>query len=149
MKYARFLIPAVITMTTITGFMACSKSNSGTRPKIVITSVNSQIQPGQNLDVKFKFTSNGGTLSNGTFVSIRIRTNGNVAPQTPGADTIATTVPTFPDASQGEFEYQQPYDGYLHYVDHINDSLTFKFAVINTAGVSSDTISTKVVVINP
>lgn len=145
MKLASFLIPVSFALFT---FVSCSKSGSGSKPTIQITSVTSTVQPGENLDVKFKFNTNGGTLSNGVFVAIRIRQN-QIPPQNPiSGDTVLTQIPEFSGVNKGDFEYTQPYNGYLHFDDHINDTLLFKFAVINTAGDSSDTITTQVVSIS-
>jgi hypothetical protein len=145
MKLASFLIPVTLALLT---FVSCSKSGSGSKPQIKIESITSTVQPGENLDVKFTFNTNGGTLSGGGFVAIRIRQN-QIPPQNSiSGDTVLTQIPTFSGVNKGEFEYTQPYNGYLHFDDHINDTLLFKFAAISTAGVSSDTITAQVVSIS-
>jgi|SRR5882757_2442536 len=145
MKLASFLIPVLFALLTV---VSCSKSGSGSKPQIKIKSITSVVQPGENLDVQFTFNTNGGTLANGGFVAIRIRQN-QIPPQnTISGDTVLTPIPEFSGVSKGEFEYTQPYNGYLHFDDHINDTLLFKFAAINTAGVSSDTITAQVVSIS-
>lgn len=145
MKLVSFLIPVLFVLPV---FVACSKSGSGSKPQIGVESVNSTIQPGENLDVKFKFNTNGGTLANGNFLAIRIRLNQIPSQNHPSGDTILTPIPEFSGVNKGDFEYTQPYNGYLHFDDHVNDTLLFKFAAINTAGVSSDTVTTQVVSIS-
>jgi len=145
MKLASFLIPVFFALLIV---VSCSKSGSGSKPQITIESITSTVNPGENLDVKFKFNTNGGTLAGGGFVAIRIRQN-EIPPQNQiSGDTVLTQIPDFSGSDKGEFEYTQPYNGYLHFDDHINDTLLFKFAVINTAGIPSDTITAKVVSIS-
>jgi hypothetical protein len=127
---------------------SCSKNNSG-KPKISIQSIDSEIQPGQSLNVGLKFSA-GSKLAKGTFVAIRTRIN-QIPPQNTldGTDTLHATIPDF-SADKGELEFIQPYQGYLHFGDHVNDTLILKFAVLDVDGKSSDTVvSPKVVVINP
>jgi len=148
MKLSSFLIPGILITMTV-AWLSCSKSNGGSKPKISIESINTPIQPDQPLDVNLKFT-NGSNLSGGTFTVFRIRLN-QIPPINPtGGDTITTTIPDFSGADKGEMEYTQPYQGYLHFDDHINDTLIFKFFVLDASGKSSDTISSpKVVVLSP
>jgi hypothetical protein len=127
---------------------SCSKSGSGSKPKLSIASINNPIQADQDLDVDLKFT-NGGSLAGGWLVVIRTRVNQIPPINTIGGDTIVAQLPDF-SAEKGELEFTQPYQGYLHFDDHINDTLIFKFAVIDANGNSSDTIpSPKIVSISP
>jgi hypothetical protein len=129
--------------------LSCSKSGSGSKPKISIESLNSPVQPDQSLTVNFKF-SNGSKLSKGTFLAIRTRLNQIQPPNPVSGDTITALIPDFNGVDKGELEFTQPYQGYLHFIDHINDTLIIKFAVIDVNGKSSDTISSpKIIVINP
>jgi hypothetical protein len=128
--------------------LACSKSGNGSKPKISIESLNNPIQPDENLTVNLKF-SNGSKLSNGTFLAIRTRLNQIQPPNPVSGDTVTFKIPDF-SAEKGELEFIQPYQGYLHFIDHINDTLVIKFAVIDVNGISSDTIpSPQIIVINP
>jgi hypothetical protein len=123
---------------------ACSKSNSG-KPVISIESINSVIPLNGELDAKLKFTQSNGQLSNGTFTAIRNRLNQQPAAN-PSADTIVSTIPTFPNESKGEFLFTLDYS-YLHESDIENDTIQFKFAVTDNAGNTSDTVTTGQIVI--
>ena len=148
MKLSCILLPGILITMTF-AVLSCSKSGSGSKPNLSIASLNNPIQPGQSLTVNFKFT-NGGKLSNGTFVAFRTRLNQVQPPNPISGDTITAILPDFNGVEKGELEFIQPYDGYLHFVDHINDTLVIKFAVIGVDGKSSDTISSpKIIVINP
>jgi hypothetical protein len=128
---------------------SCSKSGGSGKPTVSIESINNPIQPDQDLDVNLKFT-NGSDLSGGWLVAIRTRVNQIPPLNTIGGDTIVAQLPTYESTEKGELEFTQPYQGYLHYDDHINDTLVFKFAVISASGVSSDTVtSAKIVSISP
>jgi len=144
MKLTPFLVPAFLVI-----FVACGKNNSSSKPEISIESINSPVYDSTELQVKLKFTSTSGKLSGGSFVSIRTRLNQAPPTNLSGGDTIANPIPTFPSTQRGEFEYTLPYD-YLTATAHQNDTLIFKFAAIDAAGKSSDTISSaKIVIINP
>ena len=128
---------------------SCSKSGGGGKPKLSISSINNPIQPDQDLDVDLKF-SGGNNLSGGWLVVIRTRVNQIPPINTLGGDTIVAQLPAYSTTDKGELEFTQPYQGYLHYDDHINDTLIFKFAVIDANGKSSDTISSpKIISISP
>ena len=143
MKLTPFLVPAFILV-----LVACGKSNSSSKPKISITSINSVVQPDGDLEVKLNFESSSGKLSGGQFVSIRLRLNQAPPTQAGGKDTVSNNIPSFPSANRGEFKYVLPHD-YLSETAHQNDTLVFKFAAIDATGKSSDTISSpKITIIN-
>ncbi|MBN8852462.1 MAG: hypothetical protein BGO55_01790 [Sphingobacteriales bacterium 50-39] len=144
MKLSSFLIPGILITMVIAGG-SCSKSGGGSKPKVSIASINNPIQPDQDLDVDLKFT-NGNNLSGGWLVVIRTRVNQIPPINTIGGDTIVAQLPTYSSVDKGELEFTQPYQGYLHFDDHINDTLIFKFAVIDANGISSDTITSPKIV---
>jgi hypothetical protein len=147
MKLSSFLIPGILVTMVIAGW-SCSKSSGG-KPTLSISSITNPVQPDQDLDVDLKF-SGGSNLSGGWLVAIRTRVNQIPPINTIGGDTIVAQLPTYSTTDKGELEFTQPYQGYLHFDDHINDTLIFKFAVIDANGVSSDTISSpKIVSISP
>jgi len=147
MKLSCLLLPGILITMTV-AILACSKSGNGSKPKISIESLNNPIQPDESLTVNIKF-SNGSKLSKGTFLAIRTRLNQIQPPNPVSGDTITAQIPDF-SAEKGELEFIQPYQGYLHFIDHINDTLVLKFAVIDVNGKSSDTISSpQIIVINP
>lgn len=109
--------------------------------------MNTPIPVGGGLDAKLKFTQENGKLAKGTFVSIRNRLNiDQLPPGTVSADTIVGPIPDFPDKSKGEFEFTLDYN-YLHQSDIENDTIQFKFAVIDSNGNSSDTITSGQIVV--
>lgn len=144
MKHASFLIPALVITVLTAAVVSCSKNNSS-KPKLTITSINTIVDSGGSLDVKFKFTS-GTNLPSGTFTSIRIRQNQKPPSNPSGGDTIVTPIPAFPSVNSGEFDYTLPYTGYLNEDVTQNDTFLFKFAAVNANGVSSDTLTTPIIV---
>ncbi len=110
-------------------------------------SVNSVIPVGGAMQAKINFTQSNGLLSQGIFIAIRTRLNQiTLPPDNQGADTLVSQIPEFPDKNQGEFQYTLDYN-YLHQSDQENDTINFKFAVIDRAGNKSDTISTGTIVV--
>lgn len=146
MKPESFLIPALLITATI-AIVSCSKSSSGSKPTLKLQSINTNVEAGGNLNALFSFSTSSADLSQGTFVAIRNRLN--VIPLPPGTantDTLTGVVPDFPSVTKGQFQYQLPYS-YLHESDAENDTIVFKFAVIDPAGISSDTLTTPQIVI--
>jgi hypothetical protein len=131
----------------LVSMIACKKSNGG-KPEISVESVNTVIPVGGSLDAKIKFQQTNGKLAKGTFIAIRNRlnerplSNGSSSP-----DTLIGPIPDFPNNNTGEFHYTLDYFTYLHQSDSENDTIMFKFAVIDTDGNKSDTVSTNKIVV--
>lgn len=138
MKFGQFLIPVFIILLA---FVSCGKTNSNTKPTLSIKSINTHIPAGGTLDVILDFQSKSSDLSEGTFVAIRNRLNqvqlinGSSSP-----DTVTGPIPQFPNQQKGQFEFSLDWGNYLHQSDIENDTIVFKFAAIDKAGNSSDTI---------
>lgn len=132
--------------------IGCGKSNSKSKPKISLESVNQVVGHDDSMRALFKL-SNAGGLSNGMFVAIRNRINQVPFPVTDsaGLDTFAMTIPNF-NAGSGEMRFALPAQGFLSESGnlHMNDTLIYQFFVLTTSNVSSDTISSpKIVILNP
>ena len=149
-KSVSFLVPVVPLLLIIAATIAaCSKSSSG-KPKITLESITNPVQPDEQMDIKLKFT-NGGKLSGGTMWVERTRLNQIPPVNHISGDTVPDSpIPNFNNVQQGEMVYSQQYQGYLHFDDHINDTLIFRIVVTTTSGISSDTLTTpKIVSISP
>lgn len=136
---------------------ACVKSSTSKHAQLSLESITKTVYSADSAGVDsmtalFKFNNSGGTLGNGTFVSIRQRLN-QVAPLIPvGDDTLYSTIPDFGGVSKGEFKYVLDYQGYLGEgaAQHINDTFVFKFFALTPDSLSSDTVtSPQIIVINP
>jgi len=137
----------VIAGSLIFALSQCSKSGSGGRPTISMENITSVVPVGGQLQATLKFTQSNGLLSQGFFIAIRNRLNQDSLPPTDvGVDTVISQIPEFPDKNQGEFTYTLDYS-YLHQSDTENDTINFKFAVIDRGGNKSDTISSGTVVV--
>ena len=147
MKLSSFLLPTIL-ITSALAIWSCSKSNSG-KPKISIESIDTEIPNGGSMTANIKFSS-GSKLANGNFLAIKTRINQKLPQNTlEGTDTLLVSIPEF-SAEKGELTFTMPYQSYLHYDDTDNDTLVFKFAVLDVDGKSSDTVtSPKVVVQHP
>jgi hypothetical protein len=149
MKLGNFLIPAILILLV---YLGCSKSNTGTKPRITLESINKSINPGDSMVAMFKFDNSGGTLGNGTFYSVRMRIN-QKAPDSskiPGPDTLTSSIPDFGGVSKGEFRYVLNHDDYLSFGPPQNDTLIFKFYALTPDSSSTDTItSPQIIILNP
>jgi hypothetical protein len=154
MKLGYLLIGAFFLVLVIA--ISCVKSNTSKKPQLSLESitrvVNGNDTTGTDLDsmtAMFKFVNNGGTLGNGTFVSIRTRVNKESLPQgdSVGVDTLFSTIPDFGGVSKGEFKYVLNAQGYLSQNSSANDTFQFKFYALTPDSLSSDTVTSPLVVI--
>lgn len=127
--------------------IACSKDNQS-KPSLTIESITQIVPPNGQMEAKIKFTQKNGKLSGGTFVAIRNRLNQiALPPNEQPADTIPGVIPAFPDKDKGDMVFTLPWV-VLHENDIENDTILFKFFVIDTDNVSSDTVvSDKIVIL--
>jgi hypothetical protein len=153
MKPGYLLISAFFAVLMI---YACVKGSTSKKAQLSLESitrtVNGHDSTGLDVDsmtALFKFTNNGGTLGNGTFVSVRTRINQLSLPQgdTVGVDTLYSTIPDFGGVSKGEFKYVLDAQGYLNQNSAANDTFVFKFYALTPDSVASDTVTSPPVVI--
>lgn len=149
MKPGHFLVSVLLIAGIVV--IGCGKNNSKGKPKISIESINTTVEPGDSLRALFKI-SNAGGLSNGVFVAIRTRLNQTPVPasDSAGVDTFANTLPDFSGAASGEIRFALFHD-FLSQSTPINqdDTLIYKFFVLTTNNVSSDTLSSpKIIIVN-
>ncbi|HMH34384.1 MAG TPA: hypothetical protein VK543_15205 [Puia sp.] len=143
MKISHLLLPGVLVLLGVT----CNKSKYQTKPQISIESINSPVPVGGSMQAMLKFTQKDGKLGQGSFIAIRNRLNQQqLPPGTASADTLVSPIPEFPDKNEGEFQFTLDYT-YLHQSDTQNDTIRFKFAVVDRVGNKSDTISSPIIVI--
>lgn len=148
MQRASFWIP--VSLIVLLGFFlaSCNKNGYTTKPQLKITSINTLIHPGETLTVVLTYTSKKGDLGGGTFVAIRNRLNQDPLLGTAvNVDTVTGPIPNFPDKPSAEFDFTEDWATYLHQSDAENDTIVFKFAAIDRAGNSSDTITTPKIVV--
>src|ERR1700749_1393233 len=102
MKLGYLLISAFFAVLMI---YACVKSSTSKHAQLSLESITRTVYSADSLGVDsmtalFKFSNSGGTLGNGTFVSIRQRLN-QVPPLIPvGNDTLYSTIPDFGGVSK-------------------------------------------------
>jgi hypothetical protein len=147
MKPGSFLLPVILALLITSIILSCNKNNSG-KPSLTLESISTPVQPNDSMRALFKFSS-GGALGSGTFYSIRTRLNQVPPTDSTSMDTIPLPIPAF-SGNSGEFRLALPWNGYLSETAGQNDTLTFKFFVLTTGNVSSDTIgSPKIIILNP
>ena len=133
---------------------SCTKGGTAKKPQLSLESITRQVYAVDTLGIDsmtamFKFTNSGGTLGNGTFVSVRTRLNQQPLPaaDSVGTDTLYTTIPDFGGASKGEFKYVLYSQGYLSQLTNQNDTFQFKFYALTPDSLSSDTVTSPLLVI--
>jgi len=146
MKFGSLLIPVCLLLLSIIG---CGKTNNGTKPSIKIKSINTEVKAGGSLNVVFEFDNKTESLSQGTFTAIRKRLNhSTLTSNSTSPDTLVGPIPEYPDQPSGEFDFNLDWGTYLHQSDAENDTLTFKFAVIDRNGKKSDTITSPKIIVD-
>ncbi len=146
MKSGSFLIPASLILLTVTTFLVegCSKNTNG-KPKLSLESITSTVQLNDSLVATFKFS--GASVSGGSFVSIRTRLN-QLPPLNQGLDTLISAIPTY-SANSGEYRYSLPQN--TNAVSSGSpgppDTLKFQYFTLTSDSVSSDTVTSPVVIV--
>ena len=127
------------------GFIAfsCKKTGSG-KPEISIQSINTVIPYTGELDAVLKFTDKKGDLGNGTFTAIIVNLN-QQPPTNLLNDTIVSSIPSFPSNTTGQLEFTLPAGNFQEHATQ-NDTLKIKFFAIDASGISSDTITSPLIV---
>lgn len=146
-----YLLVSALLLTLIVG-IGCGKS-SNSKPKLSLESINREVGHEDSMRAMFKL-SNAKDLSNGLFLAIRNRINQVPVPVTDsvGLDTFPVTIPNFNGSATGELRFALPAQGFLSQSSnlHINDTLIYKFVVVTTHNVPSDTVtSPQIVILNP
>ncbi|MBD0286343.1 MAG: hypothetical protein ICV84_15865 [Flavisolibacter sp.] len=138
----------LILVLFIAFLMGCSKDKFKTQPQIKIKSYNTkEVQRNQDLVIQLSFTDKEGDLANGKFTYMPRRTN--LRPPPPGVrypDSVKVNIPQFPTSDNGDFELRLNWN-VLHLSDRENDSLFFRFVVMDKAGNKSDTVNSDRIVI--
>jgi hypothetical protein len=146
MKSGSFLIPASLIILTVTTLIVvgCSKNSSG-KPKLSLTSITTTVQLNDSLVATFKFS--GGSVSGGYFYSIRTRLNQQ--PQLDSTiDTISNPIPIY-SATSGEYRYAlaQNTSAVSSGSPGPPDTLKWQFYTLTADSVSSDTVTSPVVIV--
>ena len=146
MKPGSFLIPATLIVLTVSTLIVvgCSK-NSGGKPKLSLESINTTVQLNDSLVAMFKFS--GGSVSGGTFVSIRNRLN-QQPPADPPLDTIPNPIPTY-SATSGEYRYSLPQNTSAVSSGSPGppDTLKWQFYTLTADSISSDTVTSPLIIV--
>jgi len=141
-------ILAIIVLSIGILLVACSKDKFETKPKLEIKDYNSkEIHQGEVMRIRLNYFDKEGDLNKAPFLAIIRRLNR--VPLPPGqdkVDTLRSTMPEFPAKDNGEITFQLPFD-FLKESLIQNDTIQFRFAVIDLAGNSSDTLTTDPIVI--
>lgn len=143
----------VLVAFTAIFLIACDKNKFESKPKLEIKSINAdEIFPGQTLRVTLEYFDKEGDLSEGVLTYIRVRTNSTPIPnptQNDKPDTVWTVLPEFPKKSQAEIVQTITYNFMDENNDPIhpgrNDTMYFRFTVLDNEGNQSDTVETKLV----
>jgi hypothetical protein len=145
MKPGSFLIPTILIALILTALVvvSCSKNSSG-KPKLSLESITKTVQLNDSMIATFKFS--GGSVSGGTFVSIRNRLN-QQPPQIPAIDTLPNPIPTY-QANSGEYRYSLPQNtNALSSGGPQPDTLVFQFFTLTADSVSSDTVTSPMIIV--
>jgi hypothetical protein len=142
--------PAILVFFVAVILTACSKDKFETKPLLKVKSYSSkEVFQGQTLNIRITYTDKEGDLSLAPLYARRIRLNVRALGSSDNdkSDSLDTHLPEFPNKNTGEINYQQGFDFLKESISE-NDTLVFKFAVLDKAGHASDTITTSPIVIH-
>jgi hypothetical protein len=125
----------------------CSKDNSsGGGPSIAIKSYTSTVNnDGNGFSAVLSFSQSGGNISQDSLVIIEHRYNQSYASE--HTDTFPTRLPFTPSASKAEFTASLAWDFVQYGNQDENDTVDFKFVLIDQNLKHSDTVTTGKVII--
>lgn len=139
----------IIPFLFVTFLVACDKDKFETKPQIEIDSYNTKVlppPPHPELIINLKFTDKEGDLGNGSFTYIPTRLNRRRLPAGQEYSDVTETIPEFSDHNKGELELRLAWKD-LHRSDLENDTIMFKFVVVDREGNKSDTVQSDQIVI--
>ncbi|HSB93099.1 MAG TPA: hypothetical protein VLC28_08285 [Flavitalea sp.] len=144
------MVKRTLTVLCLALVFACGKDTLQTKPSIKVKELNgTQIPPGAILRVTLEFNDKEGDLGAGELTYVRDRLNSRPVPGAfDKADTARYVLPVFPDRETGDIDVDIPYD-FMDEDPNDNDTMVFRFMVIDRAGNKSDTITSEQVVARP
>ena len=126
--------------------LGCSKDNASGGPTIAIKSYTEQVHnDGNGFSAVLSFSQSGGNISGDSLVIIEHRYNQSYAPD--HADTFATRLPYTPSAAKAEFTPHLSWDFIQYGNQDENDTVDFRFVLIDQNLKHSDTVATGLVII--
>jgi hypothetical protein len=148
MNRALLTIPAFLILLLSLVLFSCSKDKYTTKPQLKLTSINTVVPVNGQLEAKFEYTSKPGDIGGGTMLAIRNRLNqDSVLVGAGNTDTLPSQFPSFPTTPKAEIEYDIDWQSLHEDSNNLNDTIIMKYALIDAAGNSSDTISSPQIVI--
>ena len=144
------MVKRSLTIVSLVLAFACSKDKLETKPTIKVKDLNgTEIPPGAILRVTLEFSDKEGDLGAGEVTYVRNRLNTRPVPGAfDKADTARYVLPVFPNRETGDIEIDIPYD-FMDEDPNDNDTMVFRFMVIDRAGNKSDTVTSEPVVARP
>ena len=141
------ILIAVLIIGCIVG---CKKNAYNTKPTIVLKSVSTDVVPiSGNLVIQLQVTDKEGDVTDPALLFIRkLRLNQKLTPILAN-DSLYYKIPAAPSSQDGTIQLNLDYNNFLAsaITPSENDTIQFKFALIDQAGNVSDTISTNSIVV--
>jgi hypothetical protein len=127
--------------------LGCSKDGTSSGPTIAIKSYTGTVNNnGTGFSAILSFSQNGGNISGDSLVIIEHRYNQSYA-NPDHLDTFPTLLPFTPSASKAEFTAHLGWDFIQYGNQNENDTVDFKFVLIDQNLKHSDTVATGKVII--
>jgi hypothetical protein len=133
----------VIIAVLFIALISCNKDKFQTKPQISIKSYNTKaLEKNKDFIIKFDYTDKEGDLGGGRLVYIPKRLNRRPIPN--GGTILDSAINAlsddFPNTDKGELELKLQW-GFLKTAATENDTLVYRFVLVDKAGNKSDTIS--------
>ena len=126
--------------------LGCSKDNASTAPTIAIKSYTNTVNnDGNGFSAVLSFSQSGGNISGDSLVIIERRYNQSYASE--HTDTFPTRLAFTPTASKAEFTARLAWDFIQYGNQDENDTVDFRFVLIDQNLKHSDTVVTGKVII--
>lgn len=128
--------------------LGCSKDNNSSGPTIKLKSYSGLVIPSGAFTADLTYSQSGGNLSGDTLVILYRRYNKSQIPPTDQrSDSFLTFMPQTPNTNQAGFSTTLSWANISYGINNENDTVDFRFVLIDLQGNHSDTVTTGKVIV--
>lgn len=128
--------------------LGCSKDNNQGAPTIKLKSYTDHVSPDQTFNAELTYSQSGGNLTGDTLVILYRRYNrSEIPPDDLRSDSFITFMPETPNTNDADFTASLAWSNIAYGINDENDTVDFRFVLIDLNGRHSDTVSTGKVIV--
>ena len=139
---------SIVLIFMIFWITGCSKNNNPSRPTITLKSYTDLVTPNTVFNALLTYSQPGGSLSLDTLVILYRRYNvSQIPPDNQRSDSFLTIMPQTPNTNAADFSASLSWANISYGINNENDTVDFRFVLVDLKGIHSDTVTTGRVII--